>query len=385
LIYVVNDAPFFLSHRLALAKTARESGYDVTVVTPAMAGVDAIKAAGFHWEPLPLDAGKMRPWKDARTILRLLGLYRSLRPDIVHHITVKPMLYGTLAARFARVPRVVNAVSGMGYLFTGRRPLARRLGIALYRLLMRHPDMRVIVQNAEDYALFERWRLAPRDSLRLIRGSGVDLAQFHPAPPPPGAPIVIQVSRLLIDKGVREFIAAARLVKRDHPAARFVLVGGAYEVNPSAVSEDEVRAAMSEGVITWLGHRDDIPDLLRSATICCLASYREGLPKSLLEAAAAGRAIVTTDTSGCKEVVRHGENGLLVPVQDAAALAAAIGRLLGDPGLAEEMGRCGRKRAEDEFGLGAVNAEQLALYEEAPLQRAGATLLQRDRATSGAA
>jgi glycosyltransferase involved in cell wall biosynthesis len=375
LLYVVNDAPFFLSHRFALAKAARAAGYDVTVATPAMPGVAAIKDAGFAWEELPLDAGKMRPWKDLRTIVGLVGLYRRKRPGIVHHITVKPVLYGTLAARLARVPRVVNAVSGMGYLFTGQRPVARQIGIGLYRLLMRHPDMRVIVQNTEDSKLFERWKLAPAETLRLIRGSGVDLAQFRPVPPAAGTQVVMQVSRLLVDKGVREFIAAARLVKARYPEARFVLVGGAYAVNPSAVSDAEVRSAVAEGVIAWLGHREDIADLLQQATIACLASYREGLPKSLLEAAACGLPIVTTDTSGCKEVVRHGDNGLLVPVQDAPALAAAIMRLLADPLLCQEMGRRGRKRAEEMFGLGAVIAQQLALYEESALRRRPLTVV----------
>jgi glycosyltransferase involved in cell wall biosynthesis len=369
--FVVAPPQFFVSHRLALALRARALGYDVTVLTPEGEGVDAIKAAGFSWYPISVDAGGMNPLRDLRTFCDLFRRFRELRPDIVHNVTVKPVLYGTLAARLSGAPRVVNAVSGLGYLFTGRRRFKRWLGTMLYRVFMRHPDMRVILQNQEDVAFFTRRRLVAPGAIRLIRGSGVDVEQFKPRARPGGPPIIVQTSRMVADKGVREFIAAARTVKKTWPNARFLLVGPTYPGNPSAISAAELKALQDEGVVEWLGYRDDIAALLGETTIFCLASYREGLPKSLLEAAACGLPLVTTDTSGCREVVTDGENGLLVPVADSQALGHAIGRLIADSVLAERLGRRARERVEREFSLDLVIDQHIAIYVESGLRKRG--------------
>jgi glycosyltransferase involved in cell wall biosynthesis len=314
---------------------------------------------------MSLDPGRMRPWRDIRTIWDLWWLFRRLRPDVVHNVTIKPVLYGTFAARLAGVPRVVNAISGMGHLFAAGRPVARGFGTMLYRFFMRHRDMRVILQNREDIAFFQTLRLAPPKALRLIKGSGADMNLFMPAPRPEGPPVILQTSRMIGDKGVREFIAAARLVKQKRPEARFLLAGPLYPDNPTALSADELNALTREGVIEWLGHRDDVLELLRATSVYVLASlYREGVPKSLIEAAACGLAIVTTDISGCREVVSDGETGLLVPPGDAAALAAAIERLLADPVLCAALGAQARKRAVAEFSLEQVLNRQVALYGE---------------------
>lgn len=365
-VFVVNPPEFFLSHRAELARRAQARGYAVSVVTPAPGKM--IVSAGFDWHPMPFDPGGKNPLHDLRTLLALVRLFRRLQPAIVHNVTVKPVLYGTLAARIAGVPRVVNAISGLGYLFTGRRRWRARFGKLLYRLLMRHPDMRVIVQNREDRDFFLHNRLAQPQTIRLIRGSGVDTALFVPHAPPSGPPIVLQTSRMIADKGVREFIAAARLLKPDWPTVRFQLVGPLYPGNPSALTAEELREAEASGAVEWLGHRDDIPQLLAKASVFCLASYREGLPKSVLEAAASGLPIVTTNTSGCREVVTDGENGLLVPVADAPALAAAIARLLGDAAMARQLGAQARTDAEREFALDINIEQQLALYAEQPLR-----------------
>ena len=364
IVFVAAPPGFFVSHRLALAMRARAAGYDVVVATPEGEGVEAIRAAGFEWHPIPHDAGGMNPIRDFLTFRSLVHLFRKLRPKIVHNVTVKPVLYGTLAGRVARVPRVINAISGLGFLFTGDRRFRRWLGMHMYRLLMRHPDMRVIVQNQEDLAFFMRHGLAPAGTIRLVRGSGVDISAFRPRSNGEHAPIVVQTSRMLGDKGVREFIAAAREVKKRWPIARFLLVGPLYPGNPSALSKEELEAAQREGVIEWLGYRSDIGELLANATIYCLPSYREGLPKSLLEAAACALPLVTTDTSGCREVVTDGENGFLVPVADAEALARAIERLLGNPTLANRLGQRARERVEREFALDLIIDQQLALYAE---------------------
>ena len=366
-VFVVNPPVFFVSHRMALARQAQAEGYDVSVITPCGEGVDAIRAFGFDWHPMRFDAGGMNLLRDMETIADLISLFRRLKPDIVHNVTVKPVLYGTLAARLTGVPRVINAISGLGYLFTGARPLRRLLGIALYRLLMRHRDMRVILQNREDLALFGALKLAPENTLRLIRGSGVDIAGFTPGPRPQGDPHVLLVCRMVADKGVREFIEAARIVRRTYPQARFVMAGPLYPGNPSALSEAELQAAEQSGDVVWVGPRDDVSVFLRQATIFCLPSYREGLPKALLEAGACGLPSVTTDTSGCREVVKDGHNGLLVPVADGAALAAAIAKLLGDPEAAWAMGARARATVERDFALDQVIMAQIALYGENPI------------------
>lgn len=363
-LYVCASASFFVSHRLPLAVAARANGFEVHVVTPLEPGVDAIEAAGFPWHELALYRGGMNVARDFRTIGRLVRLYREICPDIVHHITIKPVLYGTLAARITRIGRVVNAISGLGYLFTGSRPLRKRLGMAMYRFCLRHRNMAVIVQNHEDLAFFTMNRLVDPATLVLIPGSGVDLAKFD-RPSERHGPLVIQVCRMLADKGVREFIAAAAVLRSTHPAARFVLVGDPDPANPTSIPVAELAKAAADGTVEWLGQRDDIPELLAEATIFCLASYREGLPKSLIEAAAAGLPLVTTDTSGCREVVTDGFNGLLVPVGDAPALASAIARLLDDTGLAEQLGRAARVDAEARFDLDHIVAAQVALYGDA--------------------
>ena len=371
IVFVAAPPAFFVSHRLALASRARSAGYEVVVATPEGEGVDAIRAAGFAWHPIAYDAGGMNPIRDVLTVWSLVRLFGKLRPTIVHNVTVKPVLYGTLAARITKVPRVINAISGLGYLFTADRRLRRWLGIAMYRLLMRHPDMRVILQNQEDLALFTRHGLAAANSIRLIRGSGVDISLFRPRPREGATPIIVQTSRMLADKGVREFIAAAREVKKRRPDARFLLVGPLYPGNPTALAQNELEAAEKEGAIEWLGYRSDIADILAMTTIFCLPSYREGLPKSLLEAAACALPLVTTDTSGCREVVTDGENGLLVPVADAEALAKAIVRLLDDPELAGRLGQCARERVEREFALDQIIDQQIALYAEPILRHSG--------------
>jgi glycosyltransferase involved in cell wall biosynthesis len=364
-IYVVNQPSFFVSHRMALARRVRDEGYDVSVITPAGDGVEAIRSAGFDWHPMRFDAGGMNPLRDFVTFLDLLSLFRRFKPAIVHNVTIKPVLYGTFAARLAGIPCVINAVSGLGYLFTGQRVMVRLLAIILYRVLMRHPNMRVILQNREDMAQFRHYHLAPALSLCLIRGSGVDVSNFSPWQARPGPPIVMQVSRMVGDKGLREFIAAAAMVHATHPQTRFLLVGPLYPGNPSALSEDELRRAEKEGHVTWLGPRSDIAELLAQARIFCLPSYREGLPKALLEAGASGLPSVTTDTSGCREVIRPGVNGLLVPVGDASALAEAIIWLLDEPEEARIMGMRARKEVEQHFSLDRIIEAQVALYREA--------------------
>lgn len=365
-LIVTNSERFFLSHRLPIARGLLRAGCEVWVA----AGVERqlqeqITAEGLRFIELGLDRGSRNPARELATIRELAAVYRRVRPDVVHHVTVKPILYGSFAARLARVPHVVNAVPGLGYLFIGRRVHERaraRAAVLAYRLACRGAHVRFIFQNPEDRALFLERGIAPRAQTVLIRGSGVDLRQFAPSPPPPGPPVVLLPARLLWDKGLAELVEAARRLRAEGVSFRLVLAGETDPSNPRSADEDSIRRWQSEGLLEWWGHRADMPDVLRQTSIVALPSYREGLPKALLEAGAAGLPSVTADVPGCREVVQHEVNGLLVPPRDARALAAALRRLLQDAPLRAALGARARQVVVEHFSEQRVVHDTLALY-----------------------
>lgn len=362
LMYFVTEDWYFVSHRLPLAVAARDAGYTVSVVTRVRDHGQHIEGAGLRLIPFEHTRGGINPLRELPTLLRLILLYRSERPDITHHVAMKPVLYGSIAARLAGTPLVVNALAGMGWLFSSHSGLARWLN-PLVRLGLRNALRSgiALVQNPDD--AHQLMRLGVRESrIRLIAGAGVDLQQFRPRPEPEGIPVVVLAARLLWDKGVGEFVSAARLVRNRGIAARFVLAGEPDSMNPASIPPDHISAWVREGVVEHVGWVRDMPRLLAESHIACLPSYREGLPKSLIEAAAAGLPIVTTDVPGCTHVVRNGENGILVPPGDSEALAQALERLIRDSTLRQRMGELGRIRAEREFALDKVIRETLMLY-----------------------
>lgn len=364
LLFVVTEDWYFVSHRLPLAVAAQAAGYDVVVATRSSQQADVIRNAGIRLIPFALSRRGGNP---LREVFALWRLYRRERPDLIHHVALKPVMFGALAAWLARAPAQVNAVAGLGWLFTSSRGLVRLARPALRWMLARLLDREhslTIVQNPEDKALLERSGVSS-SRLRLIRGAGVNTQIFRPDVPPAGPLCVVLASRMLWDKGVGEFVEAARILSMEGVNARFVLVGDPDPANPASVPESTLRAWNGQHGVEWWGRRDDMPAVLHAAHIACLPSYREGLPKSLLEAAACGLPIVTTDAPGCREVVRDGVNGLLVPVRDAAALAGALRKLIDDPGLRRRMGEQSRLRAETEFGQETVVAQTLAVYREA--------------------
>lgn len=363
LLFVVTEDWYFVSHRLPLAAAARDAGFEVAVATRVGTHGEAIQASGIRLIPFSLSRRGGNPLREVTALARL---YRAERPDIVHHVALKPVLYGALAARLARVPAQVNAVAGLGWLFTsagGVLRLARPPMRWLLAWLLNARGSLTVAQNPDDRSLLIRSRVSER-RLRLIRGAGVDTAAFHPAPESARPVRVVLAARMLWDKGVGEFVEAARLLRQKGIEACFVLVGGPDPDNPASVPESTLRAWHGQYGVEWWGRRDDMPAVLRAAHIACLPSYREGLPKSLLEAAACGLPIVATDAPGCREIVRHEENGLLVPVRDATALAEALSRLIADADLRRRMGRRGRQIVEAEFSMERVIRETLALYRE---------------------
>lgn len=356
---------YFCSHRLPLAVAAKDSGYDVIVVTREADHGSRIREAGLRLIPLDCSRGSTNPISELKVVARLIAIYRRERPDIVHHVAMKPVLYGSIAARLARVPMVINALTGMGYIFSSRNLLARLLMPAVrtvFRFLLRRG--RVIVQNQDDAELV---RSLGVNNLAVIRGSGVDKEQFAPTAEPPLPPVIMLASRLLWDKGVGEFVEAARVLKAEGGNARFVLVGAPDAENRSSVDHVTLNQWAERGAVEWWGRRDDMPRVLAQAHIACLPSYREGVPKSLIEAAAAGLPIVTTDTPGCREIVIDGGNGLLVPARDSKALANALWFLINDAALRKRMGQRGREIVEAEFTSDRVVEETLVVYRELAL------------------
>ena len=297
----------------------------------------------------------------------LCAVYRRWDPHIVHHVAIQPIVLGSVAAARTRVPATVNALTGLGTALISRSAKARLvrplLRSALSRALRRSRS-HTIVQNPGNSRFVESLGVCPR-RISLVRGAGVDIRRFRPRPEPEGSVRVTMVSRLLWDKGVREFVDAATLARSVRDDIAFTLVGAPDEKNPTSVSLSQVRSWVEAGLVEWWGYREDVADVLARSHIAVLPSYGEGMPKTLLEAAACGRPIVATDVSGCRDVVRHGVNGLLVPPRDARALADAILSLAGEPNHRATMGAEGRRRAETEFAAERINQETLQVYARA--------------------
>ena len=364
LLYLVTEDWYFCSHRLPLARAARDDGYEVLVATRIDRHGERIRGEGFRPIPLRLRRRRSSPWNEVASIIELVKLYRREQPDIVHHVAMNPVIYGSLAALFARVPKIVNALAGFGYIFTSsqvRARLLRRPVRAALRRLLTAGKGRTIVQNPDDRRALRELGI-PDARIVVIPGSGVDTDVFQPAPEADGPVVVCMVARMLWDKGVGEFVAAARLLKPELPSLRIWLVGPPDVENPASIPESQLTRWVDEGILEWLGQQQDVAALWRQAHIAVLPSYREGLPKSLLEAAASGRPMVAADVPGCREIVVDNETGLLVPARDSIALAGALRRLAGDAALRQRMGAAARHRAVEYFSQDRIASETLALY-----------------------
>ncbi len=364
LLYLVTEDWYFWSHRLPIARAARAAGWEVLVATRVGSHGDMIRQEGFRLIPIKMRRRSLAPWREIATVAELIGIYRRERPDLVHHVAMKPVLYGSLAAAVAGVPAVVNALAGMGYVFTSSAMKARLLRPLIkkaVRWLLDRANARLILQNPDDVAAMSAGTVAPK-RIVLIRGSGVDTTAFAPAAEPEGTPVAVMVSRMLWDKGVGELVAAARLLRQCGVPLGVVLVGSPDPENPASIPERQLRDWDASGDVAWWGERSDVAEIWASCHIAVLPSYREGLPKSLLEAAACGRPLVSTDVSGCREVVRDGVTGLLVPPRAAKALAHALERLARDRDLRRRMGAAARDLVVREMSEQVVVAQTMALY-----------------------
>lgn len=368
-ILFANTEWYLWNFRRSLALALRDAGHEVLLLSPDGPYGEKLRDLGLRWQPLPMDRRSLNPLREARLLLHLVRLLRKERPALVHGFTIKCAVYGSLAARMVGVPARVNAVAGMGYVFISeslKARLLRPIVRSLLKLALGGRNARLILQNPDDVALFARAGLVEAAQVRLIPGSGVDCSRFHPGSGrQPGERLrVLLPARLLWDKGLAEFVQAARLLRQRDVQVEVLLAGDPDPGNPAAVPEADVRTWVEQGLLQWLGHVDDMPALLRSVDIVTLPSYREGLPKGLIEAGASGCALIATDVPGCREVVEHQVDGLRVPVRDGVALADAIERLVRDAGLRARLGAAARAKAIARFDERSVVAETMAVYRE---------------------
>jgi glycosyltransferase involved in cell wall biosynthesis len=363
ILFVVNVDWFFLSHRLPLALAAQSAGFEVHIACQFTARGQDITNYNFVLHELTLERSGTSLRTEARTFFSINSLIKKIKPDLIHAVTIKPVLYSCIASRFKNIGRVAS-ISGLGFIFIAegiKASLIRFMVSFLYKIALKRKHTKVIFQNPTDRDLFTRQGIIPDADAVIIRGSGVDLTKYQITDEPEGIPVVVLLARLLVDKGVLEFVEAARELKLKNTHCRMVLVGDIDE-NPKSVTMHQIEQWVSEGYIEYWGYTEDVNKTYSQANVVVLPSYREGLPKSLIEAAACGRAVITTDVPGCRDAIVANETGLLVPVKNASALADAIEKLCVDKELRRQFGVSGRHLAENVFDIRAVVQQHIQLY-----------------------
>ncbi len=367
-LYLGNHAGIFLSHRLPVFKQMVESGFDVHVAVPAKPdllsqnidrhSISTIKKNGFKYHDIQIHRSSTNIKKEMMSFLGVYKLYKLIKPDLVYHATQKPVLYGSFISKIVKVPCVVNSLTGLGFVFTDKRikaSLLKAIMKLVYRYTLDRQNSMNIFHNNDDRNYFLEKGMINKANSVVIKGSGVDLNKFVFKPEPEKQdPIIIFPSRLLKDKGVLEFVSAAKTLKQKNIKARFVLVGDIDPLNPSSVAKHDVKLWKKNGVIEWWGWHKDMPSVYRQSSIVCLPSYREGMSKSLIEGVASGRPVVTTDVPGCREIITSPANGFLVTKKDSKSLGDSLEILIKDRDLRQAMGKNSRELAEKEFSLKKV-------------------------------
>jgi glycosyltransferase involved in cell wall biosynthesis len=371
-VLFANTDWYLYNFRLSLARKLRDEGFEVILLSPDGEYGSKLQELGFRWRPIPMDRRSLNPLRELALVMWLARFLSRERPDIVHGFTIKSAVYGSFASKLAGVPARVNAVAGMGYVFTSRDLKARLLRPVVRRVMRSALNGRgsaLVLQNPDDVALFEHAGIVDPSSIRLIKGSGVNLARFTVRPDTETdvqRPLrILLAARLLWDKGIAEYIDAARALRLESRSVKFLLAGLPDEGNPASVDRTVVESWVKEELVEWLGHVSDMPKLLSEIDVMVLPSYREGLPKALIEAAACGLPLITTNAPGCREVVsKTGVDGLAVPVRDSGALTDAIRLLDDDRALARRLGLAAREKALKEFDERIVIEKTLAVYRE---------------------
>jgi glycosyltransferase involved in cell wall biosynthesis len=364
ILLVANTDWYLYNFRLSLAKFLRDQGFEVALVSPGGRFAPLMLDSGFRWIEWDLGRQTLAPWKEMLGIIHLARIYRQEQVDLVHHFTVKPVLYGSLAARLLGVKNLVNSVTGLGFVFLSqdiKAQLLRGFVKRFYRVAFGHPNCAIIFENESDRQYLRKEKVINTQSTWLIQGVGIDPFYFSPLPEPAGKPVIVLPARLLWDKGVGVLVDAARLL-RQKVDVRVALVGEPDAGNPATVTSSTIQGWVQEGIIEWWGWQTDMRNVYTNCHVVTLPSFGEGVPTVLLEAAACARPIVTTDVAGCRDVVENGVNGLLVPPNDAPALAVALGKLIDDPALRIRMGAMGRQRVLEKFTNAHINAATLEVY-----------------------
>jgi len=364
--YLVTEDWYFLSHRLQLAKAAQRDGYDVYVITRISKGKNLIESEGIKLIPIDMNRHGKNIINEILLIIRINKIYKSINPDIVHHIALKPILYGSLASIFLKVPKIVNTVAGLGYIFKSRSLGDRIISTIIKYLLklsvyFKSPEF--ITQNPEDSDFLVRNNITKNNNIHLIRGSGVEPELYKPAQYDREIPTILFASRLLWSKGVKDYVSAAEIIRNKNIPSVFLLAGDPDPENPDSVSMLQLNEWNNSGVISYIGQQNNMPELLSEIDIVCLPTYYgEGVPKILIEAASCAIPLITTDIAGCREIVEHGINGYLVPERDPVAIATMIETLLLDVDLRKKMGSEGRRIVKEGFSIDKVNAGTIKIY-----------------------
>jgi glycosyltransferase involved in cell wall biosynthesis len=369
ILILVNYLSFFLSHRLPIAEALLAKGFEVFIGYGELRGADPklLEQRGFKVDFIPMQLGGFNLLRDLKTLYYIWGFFKRVKPDIVHLVTIKPYLYGGIISRLCGVRGLITAVSGLGTLFINKdlkSKLIRLLLYPIYKLAFNHLNQKVIVQNKDDLKILVNWGVLNPSKVKLLKGSGVKLENFINLNEPGGTPTVCFAARLLRDKGVYEYVSAVKLLKERGIEAQFLLAGDLDINNPTGLKLDDLNKLKDEGYVEIIGFQKDIATLYAKSHIICLPSYREGFPKSLIEAAAAGRAVVTTDVPGCRDAIIPNKTGLLVPIKDSKKLADALQWLIENPKERIAMGKAGRKFAEKEFPIEKIILNHLDIYQD---------------------
>lgn len=367
LLFVVNVDWFFVSHRLPIAISMIKCGVEVHLVCRFTTHQDYLEELGIKTHPLAISRGGIALIEEFRSFYGLYRLVKNINPDLVHFVTIKPVLYGGLISRLLGIRKVVASISGLGFVFIDqsiKAKVIRNVAIFFYRLALSPKNVTVIFQNMADWNLFVDNKITLSSQAILIPGSGIDLDHYRFTPEPEGIPVIMLLARFLKDKGIVEFVEASSIVKASFPGARFVLVGDLDSDNPNSILPDDLNRWAKLGLVEDWGYSNNVFSAICQSNLMVLPSYREGLPKSLIEAAACGRAVITTDVPGCRDAIVSGDTGLLVNPKDSQMLADAILALLQDEPLRKQYGAAGRRLAEKCFDINSVISQHLSIYFE---------------------
>lgn len=369
ILFLVNDLGFFISHRLPIALEAKKNGFEVVVAYGVIgrAKLSTFYSHGIDTFNIPLKCSSLNPFYELLSLFYIWKLFRNIKPHIVHLITMKPYLYGGIIARVCNIPAVVSAVTGLGSIFIQdnfKNYMLRFLLFPFFHFALGHKNQVIILQNQNDGNLLVKLGMLKQNKICLLRGSGVDLSKFTNLNNLSAIPIVSFAGRLLRDKGIFEFVNAAYMLFARGITAKFWVIGDIDSHNPTSISKQELYNLKQDNIVEFLGYRKNIMELYTASHIICLPSYREGLPKSLIEAAAAGRAVVTTDVPGCRDAIIPNKTGILVPVKDVEKLADAIQWLIEHPKKCKEMGNAGRELAEQNFNIENIIDKHMQIYQK---------------------